>query len=232
MKKKVSRYQQGGGVLTDRYGNPVKSGFDKPIGTRFPDSSSRASSVEIEDRSTKSPRLMEEEAAVGPMDYATMGKRAGATSTMSGPKLDIREETTEEYEPPKSERMPSGIASGFRAKDYLDEIESKGGGPRSETGPAKPAVAKKKKKESKMTSAKETLEKGFAGPAESTAKPSKPESALSRIGKAIKGTFEERNRPYQGTFSGRGMKSGGKVSSASSRADGIAQRGKTRGRIC
>jgi hypothetical protein len=30
---------------------------------------------------------------------------------------------------------------------------------------------------------------------------------------------------------GRGMKSGGKVSSASKRADGIAQRGKTRGRI-
>lgn len=29
-----------------------------------------------------------------------------------------------------------------------------------------------------------------------------------------------------------GMKSGGKVSKASSRADGIAQRGKTRGRIC
>jgi hypothetical protein len=30
---------------------------------------------------------------------------------------------------------------------------------------------------------------------------------------------------------GRGMKSGGKVSSASKRADGIAQRGKTRGRM-
>ena len=30
---------------------------------------------------------------------------------------------------------------------------------------------------------------------------------------------------------GRGMKKGGKVSSASKRADGIAQRGKTRGRI-
>ena len=29
-----------------------------------------------------------------------------------------------------------------------------------------------------------------------------------------------------------GMKSGGKVSSASARADGIAQRGKTKGRIC
>ena len=31
---------------------------------------------------------------------------------------------------------------------------------------------------------------------------------------------------------GRAFKKGGKVSSASSRADGIAQRGKTRGRIC
>jgi len=30
----------------------------------------------------------------------------------------------------------------------------------------------------------------------------------------------------------RGMKKGGKVSSASSRADGIAQRGKTRGKMC
>jgi len=30
----------------------------------------------------------------------------------------------------------------------------------------------------------------------------------------------------------RGMKKGGKVSSASSRADGIAQRGKTKGRMC
>jgi hypothetical protein len=29
-----------------------------------------------------------------------------------------------------------------------------------------------------------------------------------------------------------GMKKGGKVSSASSRADGIAQRGKTRGKMC
>jgi hypothetical protein len=28
------------------------------------------------------------------------------------------------------------------------------------------------------------------------------------------------------------MKKGGKVSSASSRADGIAQRGKTRGKVC
>jgi len=30
----------------------------------------------------------------------------------------------------------------------------------------------------------------------------------------------------------KGMKKGGKVSTASSRADGIAQRGKTRGKVC
>ena len=40
---------------------------------------------------------------------------------------------------------------------------------------------------------------------------------------------EERDEMRRET---RGMKKGGKVSSASSRADGIAQRGKTRGKMC
>ncbi len=50
-----------------------------------------------------------------------------------------------------------------------------------------------------------------------------PKSKLSDTGKST------RLRALLGTF---GMKKGGKVSSASSRADGIAQRGKTKGRIC
>jgi hypothetical protein len=37
---------------------------------------------------------------------------------------------------------------------------------------------------------------------------------------------------FQPTLGAEGYKKGGKVSSASSRADGIAQRGKTRGKIC
>jgi hypothetical protein len=56
--------------------------------------------------------------------------------------------------------------------------------------------------------------------------------------KAMAGTFSA-DRAFKSTAAstpyGRskmGMKSGGKVSSASSRADGIAQRGKTKGRIC
>ena len=39
------------------------------------------------------------------------------------------------------------------------------------------------------------------------------------------GPTKKPSNPYQ-------MKSGGKVSSASSRADGVAQRGKTKGRMC
>ena len=39
------------------------------------------------------------------------------------------------------------------------------------------------------------------------------------------------NYDIPGGFSGKGMKRGGKVVSASSRADGVAQRGKTKGRM-
>jgi hypothetical protein len=47
--------------------------------------------------------------------------------------------------------------------------------------------------------------------------------------------MEERAASRRGERAGlkdEGYKKGGKVSSASSRADGIAQRGKTRGKIC
>lgn len=44
-------------------------------------------------------------------------------------------------------------------------------------------------------------------------------------------TIEERRKREKAERLGYGMKKGGKVSSASSRADGIAQRGKTRGKL-
>jgi hypothetical protein len=196
MKKKVKRY----------------AGQDKSL-------------VEIEERSIKTPRLIEEEKAKAPMDYAGLGGRAKATSPFAGPKEYISEtkETETESEAPK------GIAAGFDAKRYLEESESKGGGPRSET---KPVVEKKKKVAPKRVSQSfgETdmaaLEERRKS-ATSTAK----EAPLARAGRAIKGTMEAAGRSYDNPFAKR-MKSGGKVSSASSRADGIAQRGKTKGRIC
>ena len=179
--------------------------------------------VEIEDRSTKSSRLMEEERAKAPMDYAGLGGRSRATSMMSGPVLDIKEEKTE-----TESEAPKGIAAGFDAKRYLEESESKGGGPRSET---KPAVAKKKKIEPKRASQSFGVDEAGIESRRKTAMSESKEPPLVKIGKAIKGTMESAGRSYDNPFAKR-MKSGGKVSSASSRADGIAQRGKTRGRMC
>lgn len=196
MKKKVKRY----------------AGQDKSL-------------VEIEERSIKTPRLIEEEKAKAPMDYAGLGGRARATSPFAGPKEYITESKETEVE----SEAPKGIAAGFDAKRYLEESESKGGGPRSET---KPAVEKKKKVAPKRVSQSFGVDE--AGMAErSKAAMSSEKEPTGRFYKPVKGTVESMGRRYSESnpFAKR-MAGGGKVSSASSRADGIAQRGKTKGRIC
>ena len=80
MKKKVKRY----------------AGQDKSL-------------VEIEERSIKTPRLIEEEKAKAPMDYAGLGGRARATSPFAGPKEYITESKETEVE----SEAPKGIAAGF-----------------------------------------------------------------------------------------------------------------------
>jgi hypothetical protein len=60
---------------------------------------------------------------------------------------------------------------------------------------------------------------------------------MSPIGKALHeatGSIAQREHAedYYGKKNAEGKKKGGKVSSASARADGIAQRGKTRGKMC
>jgi hypothetical protein len=52
-------------------------------------------------------------------------------------------------------------------------------------------------------------------------------SPMERLLKSITGTKSQRT-----TAAEKGMKKGGSVSSASKRADGIAQRGKTKGKMC
>lgn len=180
--------------------------------------------VEIEERSIKSPSLIAEEKAKAADDYAGLGGRARATSPFAGP----REYITESKETEVESEAPKGIAAGFSAKRYLEESESKGGGPRSET---KPAVAKKKKIEPKRASQSFGVDEAGIESRRKTAMSAAKEPPLARVGKAIKGTMESAGRSYDNPFAKR-MKSGGKVSSASSRADGIAQRGKTKGRIC
>jgi hypothetical protein len=196
MKRKVKRYDEGG-VLTDRYGNEVKSGSGETVKTRYGSSK--------EDRPTSS----------GVEDYASMGKRAGATSPFSGPKEYISESIKEDVD------MPSKAASS-------DEESTAGKGARNlaleepEIKVKKKTVIKKKAPRYEDTGAK-------IGSQDFKMKPSVPESSS---GMGPRNTFltRERLEKSKGIFSR--MKSGGKVSSASSRGDGIAQRGKTKGRVC
>jgi hypothetical protein len=58
----------------------------------------------------------------------------------------------------------------------------------------------------------------------------KAESKKSGI--ALDAENIKKDQKVEREYKGSGYKKGGKVSSASSRADGIAQRGKTRGKIC
>jgi hypothetical protein len=193
-----------------------------------------SSLVEIEERSTKSPSVIAEELAKGPMDYATMGKRAGATparSTMSGPIEYISESIKEDTE----KESPRGIASGFKSGESKFE--------RDDNEVKMPEVKKKAVKKAPATQSSQsfpTRDRDRADQSFPLKTDDKKVPPLRKIGEAIMGTME--NRPFRSSMydkmKGRKaggsvkMASGGKTSSASSRGDGIAQRGKTKGRIC
>lgn len=189
-----------------------------------------SSLVEIEERSTKSPSVIAEELAQGPSDYSTMGKRAGATSPFAGPKEYISESVKEDLD----KEYPKGIAAGFKSgESKFDRDDNE--------------IIEKKKIVKKIAAKKPSQSFPVRGEDKGTqAFPVRGEEKkvppLRKIGEAIMGTMEGASTPYRSSMydkmKGRKaggsikMASGGKTSSASSRGDGIAQRGKTKGRIC
>ena len=215
MKKKAKRYQEGG-VLRDRFGNPVRSGSGDVVRTRFPEKSydeqASASMTESSDytgRRLKSPDVED----MGDSSYMPKTKMADIGFTG-----DDEEERT--------------ISKYIRTSPKEDAVEEK------EEVKIKPK-AKPKPKAKSATEVARTMGEGYMKAAQA-AKPAKKEPMydLAKAGRALADTFssERATKRYaESTPYARakmGMKSGGKVSSASSRADGIAQRGKTRGRIC
>lgn len=196
MKRKVKRYDEGG-ILTDRYGNEVKSGSGETWKTRY------GSSAPKEDRPMSS----------GVTDYASMGKRAGATSTWSGEDMSPRLQASKEEVSSTTESEPDSVAGKGAKNIALEEPEIK---------VKEKTVIKKKKPKYEDTGAK-------IGSQDFKMKPSAPEST-SGFGPKNSFLTRERLEKSKGIFSR--MKSGGKVSSASSRGDGIAQRGKTKGKVC
>jgi hypothetical protein len=217
--KKAKRYQTGG-VLRDRFGNPVRSGSGDVVRTTYPersyDEQASASMTESSDYSGRRPRTSE----------TTESK---TTSSQTMPDLKFK---------------PSDI--GFTG-GYEDVTNESSYSPRStykseDIGDAKNDDIKPKPKPKPKP--RKRVSQSF-GETDSDAlnrrrleglKKDTPYGKSERL-KALAETFspERRSKRYAESTpyarSKMGMKSGGKVSSASSRADGIAQRGKTKGKM-
>jgi hypothetical protein len=237
MKRKVKKFAEGGTNVRTRtdeefaedskfggYGrfmpkvknysmDDVKSGIGKLMGGK---------SSASEDRPTTS----------GVEDYESMGKRAGATSPFSGPKEYISESIKE-----SETESPKGIASGFKSGESKFE--------RNDNEVKMPVVKKKavKKAAAKPESQSfPTRDRDRADQSFPLKTDDKKVPPLRKVGEAIMGTVANASKPYsssmydkmKGRKAGGSIKmaSGGKTSSASSRGDGIAQRGKTKGRMC
>lgn len=213
MKRKVKKYSEG--MLTDSSGNPVRSSSGEPVRTRF-------GKDKEEDRPKSS----------GVEDYESLGKRAPAKSTWSG-ETEIKEEKNEKTDDYESDSVAGKGAENLASESDKDEV-------------SKPAKKKpnKKAQEKKSKSYEDTGAK--IGSQSFTMKSSTPEKSSGmgpkntfltkeRMGVKDKstGSFMDRIKEHLGNeFKTKKMASGGKVSSASSRGDGIAQRGKTKGRMC
>lgn len=213
--KKAKRYQTGG-VLRDRFGNPVRSGSGEAVRTGSPDR-------EYDEQASAS---MTESS-----DYS--GRRPRTESSM-----------TSDYMPRSSFKMPDigdadeGVSESRKITDYIRSSPKEDSVTETvkEEVKAKPKAKRKKKELSGMFGNidSDSLNKRRL---EGLKKEDSPYGKSERL-KALMGTFspERSSKRYAESTpyarSKMGMKSGGKVSSASSRADGIAQRGKTKGRMC
>jgi hypothetical protein len=192
----------------------VKSGIGKLLGGK---------STASEDRPKSS----------GVDDYETMGKRAGATSPFSGPKEYISESVKEDVmkEPDADMGEPRRKISDYITSTSVEE--------------EKPVVKKKTVKKVAAKPASQsfpTRDRDRADQSFPLKTDDKKVPPLRKIGEAIMGSVANASKPYsssmydkmKGRKAGGSIKmaSGGKTSSASSRGDGIAQRGKTKGRMC
>ena len=135
-------------------------------------------------------------------------------------------------------------ASGLSLRDFLNK--ERGLTRRGESAPAKPAVKTEKAPAKPTSKAEESKGIGpynvFSGPSEADPEAVKAAKAAGDERRAKQAAAPMLNNPFRGAIDAlreRGKKSnpdayakGGNVSKASSRADGIAQRGKTRGKMC
>ena len=228
MKKKVKRYDEGG-ILRDSSGNPVRSGSGEVVRTRFPERRSydeQASSSMTESSGYAGRNKTPDVEDSGDSSYAPKGKMSAADIGFGGGEEEAPARGGA-AEAPAAKTFKQAFAAARRAGDKSFEFDGK----KYTTEMAAP------KSKAALLNDSSSYDRSSKRPAASADKGSSEYGKSERL-KALSGTFssERANKRYaESTPYARakmGMKAGGKVSSASSRADGIAQRGKTKGRIC
>ena len=217
--KKAKRYQTGG-VLRDRFGNPVRSGSGDVVRTTYPersyDEQASASMTESSDYSGRRPRTSDTTESKMTSDYMPR-------STFKMPDIGDADEGVSE-----SRKITDYIRSSPKDDSVSETVK--------EEVKAKPKPKPKPRKRVSQSFG-ETDSDALNKRRLEGLKKDTPYGKSERL-KALAETFspERRSKRYAESTpyarSKMGMKSGGKVSSASSRADGIAQRGKTRGKVC
>lgn len=137
---------------------------------------------------------------------------------------------SETKESPKSEETSMSMTERLRTASpgsNVRRMDGEGGGYTSPVIEEVKEEVKVKPKKSKLQMQNQMAKRMARGYAKAA------EAGITRAtGSGASGfptSYKEETKTGSGAY---GFKKGGKVSSASSRADGIAQRGKTRGRIC
>jgi hypothetical protein len=160
-------------------------------------------------------------------DYST---NKGTTSYVSEEDAPYKVEKTT---PPKVDK-PKKEAAPRKEKAVGEDAKPLPGVSKDKDKPKN--LPGKKEKEKEPTPYKDVVKSEDVG-SQSFASPKK-EPPLRKVGKAIKGTLENANKPFRSSMYDKmkGRKDGGSIKmakggSASSRGDGIAQRGKTKGKI-
>ena len=228
MKKKVKRYQEGGEAelkargLESSKGDKVSflerlrmGNIDDPSSEAYRRLGAGRAKMDIEAKTTV-PEMSSDYSGRGAKSYSDDGMNVPHSSSVSS-----------------DEEGPRTLAKYMRSSPKEDSVTVE----EKEEVKIKPKAKPKKKSLSGMFG---SIDEEAIKERSKVNQPTKKEPMydLAKAGRALADTFssERATKRYaESTPYARqkmGMKAGGKVSSASSRADGIAQRGKTRGRIC
>jgi hypothetical protein len=257
MKRKVKKYA--GGMLVDSSGNPVRSSSGEPVRTRYGKDDEDRPKAGADDYATMGARAGATSPFSGPKEYISESVKE---ESIKEPETDTEEprrkisdyistsSAKENVKPAVKKKVTPKADSKRGSQSFPLKDESRGSqsfpiGEGSKTLPGKPSDKEDKPQTLPGKPNAKEYYRDFSGkikektPDESSFKNFKnmiSEGAgslgrgISNYASTIKSPAQRRDE--EKASKEKGFAKGGKVSSASSRGDGIAQRGKTKGRMC